>query len=413
MKLDQLKIDAVEDGQPIKDIVIKEYSLQNDDIFSIKGTNYSNFVGIVQRGTHILISMPKHFKNMQKFNSSSIKEKRKDIKLIMDSVITSTLNYQNATNDDYQKFYSDFALTAYFKIYTYFSKYGLYNEELDEISPKNGKKISWKDTIHKSNKFLINGDLVFSSIFYKQKRNHETLVTECMIFVLNYTQSILGEIMTLPNTSDIANRGVNLSILRNEAIVRKLEKILDSTFKDIHRQLIRNIILFLKKVNSMNEQVLDIKEHRYDRIWEKAVEKYLNTCYKSKVVITNTASLDDIKFKKVIFSNFNLADGYKKWRLEPDHFYKDDDSKVIYMLDSKYYTNNKELNHKQFVYHILLSNKYPDYRVFDSLILPTAGKNKKYLYLNVEKSYLRKDNKHIKIYITELNMIDVLKNYTC
>ena len=83
------------------------------------------------------------------------------------------------------------------------------------------------------------------------------------------------------------------------------------------------------------------------------------------------------------------------------------------MLDSKYYTNNKELNHKQFVYHILLSNKYPDYRVFDSLILPTAGKNKKYLYLNVEKSYLRKDNKHIKIYITELNMIDVLKNYTC
>lgn len=414
MKPDKLKIDVIQDGQKVKNGIIKQYDLEKNDIFySSSGVAYSNFVGMVQRGTRILVSIPKHFKSVTEFESTDTKTKIKNIKLIIDTIKTNTLDFQNTTYETNKNFSSEFALNAYFNIYTYFSEHGPYVEELEEISKKNGKIISWKNTLSRSNKFLIKGNLVYSPIFYKKKKKHETLVTECMIFALNYTQNILGDFMTLPNTSNIANRGVDLSILGNEFIIYELEEILCNTFKDINRQLIKNIIIFLKRVNSMKEQIPSFKEYNYEIIWEKAVEKYLNI-YWSKIKIdcgnnNIKTSNKNIKFEKKVFSGFNIIN--HEWKLEPDHFYKDKINKIIYILDSKYYTSINKLNHKQFVYHILLSNKFPNYQVFDSLILPSKGKTGIKDYLDVDRSYLGKGKKHIKIHIIKLNMIQVLKNY--
>lgn len=414
MKPDKLKIDVIQDGQEVKNGIIKQYDLEKNDIFySSSGVAYSNFVGMVQRGTRILVSIPKHFKSVTEFESTDTKTKIKNIKLIIDTIKTNTLDFQNTTYETNKNFSSEFALNAYFNIYTYFSEYGPYVEELEEISKKNGKIISWKNTLSRSNKFLIKGNLVYSPIFYKKKKKHETLVTECMIFALNYTQNILGDFMTLPNTSNIANRGVDLSILGNEFIIYELEEILCNTFKDINRQLIKNIIIFLKRVNSMKEQIPSFKEYNYETIWEKAVEKYLNI-YWSKIKIdcgnnNIKTSNKNIKFEKKVFSGFNIIN--HEWKLEPDHFYKDKINKIIYILDSKYYTSINKFNHKQFVYHILLSNKFPNYQVFDSLVLPSKGKTGIKDYLDVDKSYLGKGKKHIKIHIIKLNMIQVLKNY--
>lgn len=414
MKPDKFKIDVIQDGQEVKDGIIKKYDLEKNDIFySSSGIAYSNFVGMVQRGTRILVSIPKHFKSVTEFESTDKKSKIKNIKLIIDTIKTNILDFQNTTYETNKNFSSEFALNAYFNIYTYFSEHGPYVEELEEISKKNGKIISWKNTLSRSNKFLIKGNLVYSPIFYKKKKKHETLVTKCMIFALNYTRNILGDFMTLPNTSSIANRGVDLNILGNEFIIYELEEILCNTFKDINRQLIKNIIIFLKRVNSMKEQIPSFKEYNYEIIWEKAVEKYLNI-YWSKIKIgyrnNNIKTLNkNIKFEKKVFSGFNMIN--HEWKLEPDHFYKDKINKIIYILDSKYYTSLNQLNHKQFVYHILLSNKFPNYQVFDSLILPTKGKTGIKEYLDVDKSYLEKGKKHIKIHIIKLNMIQVLKNY--
>ena len=71
----------------------------------------------------------------------------------------------------------------------------------------------------------------------------------------------------------------------------------------------------------------------------------------------------------------------------------------------------KDLNHKQFVYHILLTNKYPEYTIFDSLIMPSSGKTRTNKYVNINEQYLNQDKKPIIIYLTHLNMIEVLKNY--
>ena len=109
--------------------------------------------------------------------------------------------------------------------------------------------------------------------------------------------------------------------------------------------------------------------------------------------------------------SYNDANKFSYWRLEPDHVLIDDKNKFIYLFDSKYYTNLKDLNHKQFVYHILYSNGWPTYQIYDSLILPTEEKSFTEEYLKLNKKYSLRDRTPVNIYLTYLNMIEVLENF--
>lgn len=272
-----LQIDVIQDGQTIPNGYIDKYNLEKRDIFyPSNGEARSNFVGIVQRDESILISIPKHFMHVSDFKTQSTPEKKKYTRLIMDSINASVLGYQNSSYDSELDTSSNFALAAYFNIYEYFAQYGLYQEDYQEIRPNSGNKVSWKDTLRKSNKFFSNGNIIFSPLYYKKRRSNQTLITECMISILNYTQSLLGDFITLPDTSKIANKGFNKNIFNNESVILKLQEILTTTFKDINRQLIRNIIIFLKKVNDNKLEVVDIKYYSFAHTWETAVEKYLN-----------------------------------------------------------------------------------------------------------------------------------------
>ena len=416
-------IDIIQDGQPItknKEDLIKKYGLSRRDIFySYNNETYiSNFVGIVQRGNNILVSIPKHFKNINSFINAERKEKINDIRLIMDCIRESTFDLQYSTFDETKDIDTNFPLNAYFNIYRYFSKYGLYHEEYSEIKQNNGSKISWKSTLKRSMKLIVDGNLIFTPLFYKKVRNNETIVTECMISIINYTTSTLGDFFTLPDNTMIANRGINSAIFGNETIIFKLEEILSKTFKDINKKLIRNIITYLKGVNSIKEESLDIKYYNFANIWETAVNKYLNDHFEKidvndHIVFTKEGSHKRF-IKKPIY--YNSVTKYSNWYLEPDHFLIDKDNRIVYLFDSKYYTKLLDINHKQFMYHILYQNKYSDYRLYDSLLLPSEKDTATEEYVDIKKDLLpqgiiSQGQQPIKIYLTKLNTIDVLKNY--
>ena len=409
-----LQIDVIQDGQTIPNGYIDKYNLEKRDIFyPSNGEARSNFVGIVQRDESILISIPKHFMHVSDFKTQSTPEKKKYTRLIMDSINASVLGYQNSSYDSKLDTSSNFALAAYFNIYEYFAQYGLYQEDYQEIRPNSGNKVSWKDTLRKSNKFFSNGNIIFSPLYYKKRRSNQTLITECMISILNYTQSLLGDFITLPDTSKIANKGFNKNIFNNESVILKLQEILTTTFKDINRQLIRNIIIFLKKVNDNKLEVVDIKYYGFAHTWETAVEKYLNDHFlgiskDNEVIFSNTNTQKKFIKDKI---SYNDANKFSYWRLEPDHVLIDDKNKFIYLFDSKYYTTLKDLNHKQFVYHILYSNGWPTYQIYDSLILPTEEKGFTEEYLKLNKKYSLRGRTAVNIYLTYLNMIEVLENF--
>ena len=68
MQRPQVDIDVAQDGEKISDALINKYGLNKNDLFySNDGKAYSNFVGMVQRGNDILISIPKHFMDMHSF----------------------------------------------------------------------------------------------------------------------------------------------------------------------------------------------------------------------------------------------------------------------------------------------------------------------------------------------------------
>lgn len=415
------KIDVIEDGQRVSDSIVKKYGLNRRDIFySYKEGSYiSNFVGIVQRKKEndLLVSLPKHFRHIEKFKNLDYDTQKKDIRLIMDCINGSIYDVQNSNNDFSKDSSSDFPIEAYFNIYRYFEKYGLYHEEHCEIKPNNGSKISWKKTLKDSVKIIANGNLIFTPIFYQKVRNDETIITECMVSIINHTTNILGDFLTLPNNSRLANRGINSSIFSNNSIVYKLKEILSKTFKDINKELIRNIITFLKWANSIKKKTLSIKYYNFANTWETAVQKYLNDHFDSidknnNMVFTDKGS--NKKFTKTNSIYYNSVDKYSDWYLEPDHVLIDKSN--VYLLDSKYYTKLENINHKQFMYHILYQNKYPYFRIYDSLLLPTEGHNFSEEYVNVKDEFLPKfrdssKQREITIYITKLNTIEVLKNY--
>lgn len=411
----QVKIDPTQDGELIDDKLIKKYGLNKNDIFySKEGNPYTNFVGVVHRGTDILVSLPKHFMKTSTFDNYDEPDKKKYIKLIMDSINASVRGYQKSDHQVQDKSDTTFAIAAYFKVYEYFAKYGLYHVAHHEIKPFSGNKIVWKETLRRSTKFISNGNLIFSPIFYKKKRTDETLITDCMVFIINYTSQLFNDFMTLPSNAKIASRGVKSGILGNNAVIYKLQEILSRTFKDIDQQLIRNIIVFLQRVNSSPRQVPDIKYYNYSSVWEQAVQKYLNNHFQGVDEHNNMQfASDNINGERFVKEplHYNTVKRYRDWYLEPDHLLIDEGRKRIYILDSKYYKQIKDLNHKQFVYHVLLSNKYSEFEIFDSLVIPSEGSTKTEEYVNIDSKYLLKQEKPITIYLTYLNMIDVLKNY--
>lgn len=413
----KIKIKIVQDGKRIDKSDISTYGLKNEDIYYSKRDKVykTNFVGIVLRGDKILFSIPKHFNK-----SDNIKE---DIHLIMNSITERVYNSQYAQFDPISEVSSNFPIYAYYNIYKYFAQYGLYREERQEIKPNDGNKISWKDTLKRSNKYISDGNLIFTPLFYKKKRNDETIITECMVSIINYTTSLLSNYMTLPSNSKIYNRGINRSIFQNDAIVHRLQEILSKTFKDIDKNLILNIITFLKKANSIKREILEIKCYSFANIWESAVQKYLYDYFYG--IDSQGNMIFDKKgphkhFVKDKSIHYNSIVKYLNWHIEPDHFFKDEKNKIIYLLDSKYYTRIKDINHKQFMYHILYQNQYQDYIIYDSLLMPNEGEDPiTEDYINIKDKYLyttdsnekSEPNYHITIHLTKLNTAKVLENF--
>ena len=48
---------------------------------------------------------------------------------------------------------------------------------------------------------------------------------------------------------------------------------------------------------------------------------------------------------------------------------------------------------------------------YDALIVPTSGKTRTQVFVNINASYLPKEFNHIKIYLEHINMTAVLKNF--
>lgn len=199
-------------------------------------------------------------------------------------------------------------------------------------------------------------------------------------------------------------------------ILNFLYQFRNTIYKDIDKELFNDIIVFLEKMNAESrDKQHAVKAYRFDSVWEKAVEKYLNDYFvrmkDGKLEYSNGKIDREKKFSKQVNSGYNRAK--PEWSMQPDHYCKDGDT--LYIFDSKYYNDVTDLNHKQFVYHVLYGRNVQV--IYDALIISSSGKTDTEPYVDIPYNWECSDESgsdddgRIVIYLNRLNTIDVLKNF--
>lgn len=409
-----LSIVAIQEGTVIPENIVKKYCLTFIDV----GKNselerISSFCGVVRRGTSILVSFPKHYIDLTEFEKLPNSDKLKHIRLILKTIISYELNPAYSSFRKKDDLNTSFSFSSFFNIYNYFQKYGLYFKNRENVRKGYSGKISWKDTLRKSQRVISDGNLIFLPFFIRQNISDEDFITKCMVFAINFTEETFGDLLDLPDNSSIASRGVDRALKENsKAVIFKLEMMRREIFKDIDKKLLNDLINFFRGINDNPHNIKDIKHYHFNNVWEKAVEKYLNNHFVSikedKLIFGDPEN--NFNFKKEVFKNYNIALRHQRDTLQPDHYYLDTDKSVQYIFDSKYYDSISELNHKQFVYHMLLFNRAK--RTYDALIMPNEKRTFTEIHLDLAFDYLPVKNKSVKILLTHLNTQDVLRNFT-
>lgn len=418
----KIKIDVVQDGQPISERMIRFYDLKGrdysrlNDLEESKSVLMCGFVGFVRRGDQLLVSIPKHYMRTGDFKRLSYGQQLGHVRKVMQTI---TKFYQSPEFSEYRKdsdIESDFALEAFYRIYDYFSIYGLYKERRKLVHEGYQGRISWKETIRRSSKLIGGGNLIFAPFYVSKNQDLETLITQCMVFVINYTKRLFDKLIPLPDNSRIAMRGVDQNILNNvQAVINQLYQVQATIFKDIDKDLVNNLIVFFERVNDKAKDAMSFKDHSYSSLWETSVRKYLELHFEGideehDEMLYDRSRTFNRSFSKLTEYGYDLKHG--KRSLAPDMYHLDHKHNCQYIFDAKYYSKLNELNHKQLVYHFLFANRAA--KTYDTLIMPYEGKTDTRIHVQINPSWLPEGSvqlEDVKIYLNRLNMIDVLNSF--
>lgn len=363
-----------------------------------------NFVGfLVNTSDDIFSVFPKHF--------------RVDNPLVDSSLIFDLISKHIQKRPDmylgeqYGKhFESNYPFAAFFGIYDYYQKYGLYIENRNYIKPHIGGKINWKETIRKSDLYLSNNEITIFPYYYNETHFYNSFITECMIFAIDYTIEKFNAFISLTPTNAAFPEYDYFSY--KEGVVEALFHFRQQVFRDNVIGLIDNLINFFTQISEGGSYYF--KHYTFSSIWEDIVMSYLNTNLKevagnSLVFSKNTSN--KFNFKKTVFYP-NLAN--KKHYINPDYYFADDSTQFI--LDAKYKESIKGIDYKQVSYSMFLkdlidiSTSMPKFdTTYSALLIPSNRRHSK-LHFQMDPLF-SKVNSDIKIVEEYLDIKDVIINF--
>ncbi len=413
-----LQIVLGQDGDVIEGEVKKFNLSDGDKRYSKKLKNYVlDFVGFIIEKEKILAVFPKKFFNdSEVLKNKNSKEIEEDIKLLFEVISkynresqSKSIAYKYIGHED--NFESDYPFECFFKIYDYYKKYGIYKEEEVILLKDISSKISWKDTIQKSNAIVSNGNLIFLPLYSRKKSNRNVFISECMIFVINYTIRNFSYFIQLP---PVHEKKYKIDFLANKHyILRQLYQYRSTIFKDHQKELVNSLINFFERYNkNAKGGAIHFKINYFEVIWESLVNKYLNDCF-VEIDKENSKLIFDYKRKQHIkrFENkkFNIDKSKHRFYIRPDHYYND--GNTIYVFDSKYYKDITDLNYKQFSYTILLGNSEigRNRKLYSALLLPGKSENGLHLELDLPYCQLNEGCNYIIEQFLDVKLL--MKNY--
>lgn len=415
-----MKFHYGQDYYSVDDIDLSPFRLEKGDTKYLKSDNKEvfDFVGFVLNEDNLLCVFPKHFytdlelKDLNRRKDANLE----DIKLLFDVFVKYTKEVSTTAKaakyiGAKPEFESDYPFAPFFEVYKHFRQYGIYRESNIEIKPNANGPVAWRKTIQKAQTIVSEGNLIFSPLYRKKKKQENVFLSECMVFVIDHTISNFPYFINLPKT------GYKISsfnfIKHREYTLQQLRQISSKTFKDTQKRLIANLINFFEQYNkSPKGGDIHIKINYFDKIWERMVSTYLNKYFKSVDDVSNSIIFDN----RLISSHLNFEtkefavdDSSHQFKIRLDHFAQKDDS--IYIFDSKYYYDVSDLNYKQFSYNEMLRGGISkNTKIFSALILPYKSTYSN-LHFSLSPAYLGERKTGTKIIEQYLNIKEVMQTY--
>ena len=392
------------DGKSISEELIQKFDLRNNSrnlrFSHTENGDVLNFVGFVILGEEVLISLPKHYAA-----SSQLNEMRyNDINLLFEVLLADQVrNVQNYIGE-VKEFESSFPFRAFFGIYRYYQQFGLYHETNIVTRASYSGKISWKDTIRKAANVISENNLVYLPLFIKETQNKQVFISRCMAFAINYT------LQTYPMfvKGKAINVGFNnFDFWRNKGyVVGRLKKAYNEVFKDLHKQLVRDLIDFFSSIPEGGN--ITIKHYNFELVWEAMVEEYLNDYFigvdDNGLKFSQQRLPSSNKFTKM---RFNADKVHPLNRLEPDHYLHNREEQFIF--DAKYFSRVYDLNHKQVAYYTFLRNQA--HQTYNALILPTYLDSYSKVHFDLDEKYFAHPDDRLVIWEYYLHMKRAMINF--
>ena len=302
-------------------------------------------------------------------------------------------------------FISNYPFAYFFEIFNYYIENGLYLEYNDLINKQQLGKLHWKNTISKSNKYIINNMIFFDTPYHINTSYSTNLITECMICILNNTFEKFNFIFENKKLKIIGSKFKYLNFIENkEFIIKQLTMINARTFNSKTKKLIVAIINFFNSINIGGSFYL--KHYNFEIIWEDMIRKYLNNKFKGIVdeIIDLSGNSENNNFiKEKIYPNLLNT----KHNIQPDYVLKKDNN--IYLFDAKYY-EPLGIDYKQLCYNLFFSKNISELKnIHSALIIPSnVRETKKFFLMNSE---VNSDLKDLKINFEYLNIKNVMEEW--
>ena len=272
------------------------------------------------------------------------------------------------------EFESNFPFASFFAIYDYYLKYGLYYENDRIVRDGSKGKIDWKTIAKRSQKTIINDQLVFAPLYCRETRKHGTFLTECMVYAINYTIDKFGSLLGISGVQGAANPGL---LEDKRFVLSYLKQERERAFSDIKAGLIASLIDFYNMKRVGGDYML--KFYSFDLIWQDIAMEYLSDCFDG-MSTTGEIKLTPHNDARIPFTrgSFHANAFNPAQRMEPDYYYLSNNAQ--YIFDAKYYSEMSELDYKQLVYTLLLSGRNgisKDVATYSALILPSEFRDTK------------------------------------
>ncbi len=348
-----------------------------------------DFVGFVTNGDDDLLAVfPKHF---------AVKDVEADAELVFQVINRHRQRFpEYYLGERYgESFRSNYPFAAFFGIYDYYQRFGVYVEERRFSREGADGKIDWRTTIRRASVYPAGGRAVLYPLYHRQTYVFSTFLTECMVFAIDYTLRKFGTFLGLAPTGLAFPEHDYLG--EREAVVETLVRLREQVFRDELLLLIDHLTAFYSQVCEGGN--LYWKCDIFAHIWEDMVTEYLR----------RTLGLPFAK--KRFYPNGAAPEQY----VEPDAYAVRGNCQYLY--DAKYYTGPHGLDYKQLAYHFLLSGRReretdgePAYETTVSALVLPGETDERRLHFETAPLFCREGGR-IRIWEEYLDIRKVMRSY--